>query len=158
MKSLITSVYRFIYNITRFKLFSLVIAIAYVALLNLVMMFGLGIMLEGWMPTSFVHKLFAFPYIIFTAALMTYLIYRATPAKKTLSKDAKKAQSYTPILVYTALCIIVFIYIKYGEKVFYDPAVPKRKKFKNPHNAFVNPPAPERTMAYPDQVFIPALS
>jgi len=149
MRSLITSVYRFVYNLTRFKLFSKVIAIAYVALLNLVMIFGLGIMLEGWMPTSIVHKMFAFPFIIFTAALMTYLIYKATPPKKTLSKDAKESQSYTPVLIYTGLCILVFVYIKYGDKVFYNPAVPKRKRFKNPPNAIVNPPVPARTMVYP---------
>lgn len=150
MRALITSVYRFIYNLTRFKLFSLVIAIAYVSLLNLVMTYGLSLMLRDWLtPLGFLLKLFSFPVIIFTTGLMVYLVYRATPAKKTLAKDAKKSQSYTAILVYTGLCILVWVYIKYNDKVFYNPAVPARKRFKNPKNAFVNPPAPARMMMYP---------
>ncbi len=112
------------------------------------MIFGLGILLEGWMPTSIVHKLFSFPYIFFTAALMTYLIYRSTPPKKTLTKDAKKSTSYTAILIYSGLCVLVFIYIKFNDKVFIDPA-PKRKRFKNPHNAYYKVPESSKTMRYP---------
>lgn len=150
MRSLITSVYRFLYNTTRFKLFSLVIAIAYVSLLNMVMTYGLAIMLEGWLtPLAFLRKLFVFPTIIFTSALMVYLVYRAMPAKKTLQKDAKKSQSYTAILVYTGLCILVWVYLKYNDKVFYDPNVPRRKKFKNPPNAYNHQRHdPARTIAY----------
>ena len=105
-------------------------------------------MLEGWMPTSIVHKLFAFPYIIFTSGLMTYFIYKATPPKKTLSKDAKKSTSYTAVLIYTGLCILVFAYIKYGDKVFVDPA-PQRKRFKNPPNAYNSRQVPPGTIWYP---------
>src|SRR4051812_1558213 len=131
MRSLIVAVYRLIYDITRFKLLSIIVPIAYISLLNLVMIYRLGLLAEGWMPTSIVHKLFAFPYIIFTAVLMTYLIYRATPNKKNLSKDAKKVTKYTAVLIYTGLCILVFAYIKFGDKIIVDPA-PKRKRFKNP--------------------------
>ena len=150
MRSLIVSIYRLVYNITRFKLFSFVVAIAYITLLNLVMVYGLGLLLEGWMPTSIVHKLFAFPLIIFTTGLMTYLIYKATPPRKSISKDAKKTTSYTAILVYTGLCALIFAYIKYNDKVFVDPA-PKRKKFKNPHNAYNNLKNPSKTVCYVSQ-------
>ena len=147
MRSLIVAVYRLVYNVTRFKLFSLVVAIAYISLLNLIMIYGLGLLVEGWLPTSIVHKLFAFPYIIFSALLMTYLIYRATPNRKNLSKDAKKVTKYTAVIIYTALCILVLVYVKYQDKIIVDPA-PKRKRFKNPKNAFYQRQAPVRCIEY----------
>ncbi len=151
MRSLIVAVYRLVYNVTRFKVFSVVISVAYITLLNMVMIFGLGMLMEGWMPTSIVHKLFAFPYILFITALMTYLIIKATPKRKALSKDAKKVTKYTAVLIYTGLCILVLLYIKYNDKVFVDPA-PKRKKFKNPKNASNTEKAPVRFIAYTDYI------
>ncbi len=151
MRSLIVAVYRLVYNITRFKVFSVVIAVAYITLLNLVMIYGLGVLLEGWMPTSIVHRLFTFPYILFTTALMTFLIVKVTPTRKTLSKDAKKVTKYTAVLIYTGLCILVFIYIKYNDKVFVDPA-PQRRKFKNPKNAYNRSKVPVRAIFYTEYV------
>ena len=151
MRSLIVAVYRLVYDVTRFKAFSVVIAVAYITLLNLVMIYGLGLLLEGWMPTSIVHRLFAFPYILFTTALMTYLIIKVTPTRKTLSKDAKKVTKYTAVLIYTGLCILVLAYIKFGDKVFFDPA-PKRRRFKNPKNAYQSNKPPVNAIAYTEYV------
>ena len=147
MRSLIVAVYRLVYNVTRFKVFSVVVAVAYITLLNLVMIYGLGVLLEGWMPTSIILRFFVFPYILFTTALMTYVIIKVTPTRKTLSKDAKKVTKYTAVLIYTGLCLLVLLYIKYSDKVFADPA-PERRVHPNPKNAYRNDKAPVKTMAY----------
>ena len=151
MRSLIVAVYRLVYNVTRFKVFSVVISVAYITLLNMVMIFGLGMLMEGWMPTSIVHKLFAFPYILFITALMTYLIIKVTPTRKTLSKDAKKVTKYTAVLIYTGLCLLVLAYIKYGDRVFVDPA-PRRKQYKNPKNAYNSNKSSVKAIAYIEYV------
>ncbi len=146
MRSLIVAVYRLVYNVTRLKVFSVVISVAYITLLNLVMIYGLGQLMAGWLTPPIVLMLFRFPYIIFTTALMTYLIIKVTPTRKTLSKDAKKVTKYTAVLIYTGLCILVLVYIKYNDRVFSDP-VPSRRILKNPKNAFHSNKAPEKTIA-----------
>ncbi len=153
MRSLIVAVYRLVYDVTRFKLFSLVVAIAYISLLNLVMIYGLGQLMAGWLTPPFVLKLFKFPYIIFTALLMTYLIYRATPNRKNLSKDAKKVTKYTAVMIYTGLCILVLAYIMNIDKIqkLLHPE-PIRKKRPNPKNAFQSKPFPAKTISYTEYV------
>ena len=147
MRSLIVAVYRLVYNVTRFKVFSVVIAVAYITLLNLVMVYGLGQLMRGWLTPPIVLMLFRFPYILFMTALMTYLIIKVTPTRKTLSKDAKKVTKYTAVLIYTGLCILVLVYINYIDKIPFDTA-PQRRRLPNPPNAYHSNKAKMKEIAY----------
>jgi len=120
MKGLIVDVYSIVYRISGAKMFSVVIAVIYLTTLNMIMVFGLGLLMRGWMPTSFIPKLFVFPYYFFTGALMLWITTRFKPSKKAIAKEAKKATDYTFILIYSLAALILFLYIKYGDKINFN--------------------------------------
>ena len=118
MRRLIIDVYRAIYYVTGAKGLSLGVAIVYVSALNMIVLYGLGLLLEGWLPTSIVHKLFAFPYYFVTGAAMLGGMIWIRPPMKNITKEAKKATDYTFIIVYTVAAVFAFLYIKYADKIF----------------------------------------
>jgi hypothetical protein len=124
MKTLIVDAYRFVYRISGAKMFSVVIAIIYVSILNMVVLCGLSLLLEGLMPTSFIHRLFVFPYYFVTGALMLVVMFRYKPSKKAIAKEAKTTKDYTFIIVYTLASIILYLYMQYGVKLNFS----ERKK------------------------------
>ena len=113
MRRLIADIYKIIYKRTENKAISLFSALAYISTLNLLILYGLGILAEGWMPTSLVHKLFAFPYIVVTSVAMFVFDFVIMLPLQKLSRDKESAVLYIPIIVYTLVAVILFVYIKY---------------------------------------------
>ena len=103
---------------------SVVIGVIYVTILNMIILCGLGLLMEGWMPTKFVSHLFVFPYYFLTAALVLLFTARYKPSKKLMAKEAKKTNDYTFIIVYSVAAIILVIYMRYGTKINFN----ERKK------------------------------
>lgn len=134
MKTLIIDVYRFVYKFSRAKMFSVGVAVIYITILNMVVLCGLCLLLEGWMPTSYMRKLFIFPYYLFTGAIMLYVTALFKPSQKAISKEAKKANNYTFIIVYSLAGLILFLYLRYGDKIVFN-----EKKIN------VKPPRPSYT-------------
>ena len=132
MKTLIIDVYRFVYRISGAKVFSVAIAVIYVTILNMIMLYGLGALLADWMPTRFIGSLFVFPYYFFTAALVFYITSRSKPTKKAIAKEAKKTKDYTFIIVYSVAALILFLYMKYGSKIMIDNKKRNIKPRKGP--------------------------
>ena len=124
MKTLIIDVYRFVYLISGAKMLSVAVGVVYVTILNMIMLCGLGLLMEGWMPTKFVSHLFVFPYYFFTAALVLLFTARYKPSKKVIAKEAKKTNDYTFIIVYSIAAIIMVLYMRYGAKINFN----ERKK------------------------------
>ena len=120
MKTLIVDVYRFIYRFTGAKFFSTAIAVIYVTVLNMVMLYGLGVLMAGWVPTGFIVKLFVFPYIAFTFIGVLLITLRFKPGKKAIAKEAKKTKDYTFIMVYSAAALVLFLYVKYGSRIIFE--------------------------------------
>ena len=120
MKTLIIDVYRFVYRISGAKGFSVIIAVIYLTILNMVMLYGLGALMVGWMPTKFIASLFVFPYYFLTAGLMLFLTIKYKPTKKAIAKEAKKTKDYTFIIVYSLAALILFLFMKYGSKINFD--------------------------------------
>jgi len=115
MKRLIADVYKTVYKISGAKSFSIIFAIAYISALNLISIYGLGLLMEGWMPTRFVHKLFASPYYIFTTiAMLLFNLWMMTPLKN-LSKERNKPPFYPSIIAYTLISILLLLYIHYKD-------------------------------------------
>ena len=133
MKTFIIEAYRFIYRISGAKMFSVVTAIIYVTILNVIIISGLSLLLGGWIPIfNIVHKLFTFPYYFFSGALLFGLTIRFRPSKKAIAKEAKKAKDYTFILIYTLAALILFLYLRYGDKINFDPKKLHVKPRKRP--------------------------
>ncbi len=101
-------------------MFSVVVALIYVTILNMMVLSGLSLLMLGWMPTAFIHKLFTFPYYFFSGALLLGLMIRYKPAKKIISKEAKKTKDYTFIVVYTLAAILLCLYVTYGDKINFN--------------------------------------
>jgi len=132
MKTLIIDVYRFVYRFSAAKVFSVAVAVIYITILNMIMLYGLGALLAGWMPTSFIGKLFVFPYYFFTAALVFYITWKYKPTKKAIAKEAKKTKDYTFIIVYSLAALILFLYMKYNSKINFENKRPYVKPRKRP--------------------------
>lgn len=111
-------VYKITYGITKGGLFAYLFSLFYITTLNLISIYGLALLLEGWMSTAgYVHKLFRFPLILATIAAM--LFYNYSKLKKIdLAREKKGENFYAPLVIYTCICILICIYIYSRDKFF----------------------------------------
>ena len=88
MRRLIIDIYRIVFRLTGAKLLAIGVGLVYMTLLNLVMIYGLGLLMEGWLPfMSIVHKLFAFPFYIVTALASSIAVL--SPLSKCIRLNCK---------------------------------------------------------------------
>ncbi len=113
MRRLIADVYKIIFGFTQNKIISLFTALAYITAINLLLIYGLGILAEGWLPTSYVHMAFAFPYIIVVIVAMFVLNFVIMLPLQNLSNREEASVMYVPLIVYSLAALILFVYIKY---------------------------------------------
>jgi len=118
MKLLIADVYKLIYKMSRAHRLSLCIAVAYVTLLNLITISGLALLLEGWMPTKIIHKLFLFPYYFITTSVLLLINFLIMLPVRDLKKKRKQRIIYIPIIIYTLISLLLYIYIQYANRIF----------------------------------------
>ena len=117
MKRLITDVYNAVYKITKAKTLSFILALICVTLLNFIVIYGLTILLDEWLPTRAIQKIFTHPYYFFTFFLLLLInfIIMATPEK--FGKRLRSNSSNIPaILIYSVIAVILFAYIYYAKK------------------------------------------
>jgi hypothetical protein len=113
MRRLIADVYKIMYRYTQNKVISLFTALAYITTANLLLIYGLGILAEGWLPTSYVLIAFAFPYIIGVIAAMFIFNFVIMLPLQNLSRGKDASIMYVPLIVYSLAALILFFYIKY---------------------------------------------
>ena len=113
MRRLIADVYKIMYGLTKNKVISLFTALAYITTANLLLIYGFGILAEGWLPTSYVHIAFSFPYIVGVIGLMFIFNFVIMLPLQNLSRSKEAGVMYVPLLVYSLAALILFIYIKY---------------------------------------------
>lgn len=119
MKGLIAGIYNLVYRATGIKPIAFVFALVYVSLLNLVLLYGFSLLMKDLFPfVGLLTPLFRFPIIIGTLALMLGLTFWLMPSWETITKEGKKVKKYTPIIVYTAVALLIFAYSKYSDKIF----------------------------------------
>ena len=120
MRRLIVDTYRFVYLVSRAKTFSVVIATIYVAILNMIILFGLGQLTQGWLRTNFVYYLFIPPFYYLSGGAMLWVTARYKPSQKAIAKEAKKTTDYTFIIVYSLAALIIVLYMQYGTKINFN--------------------------------------
>ena len=119
MIRLIIDIYRVVFRLTGIKLFAIIFALIYMTTLNLIMIYGLGLLLEGWLPfMSLVHKLFAFPFYYVTTVVVLSVTFYLMPSFQTIAKEGKKSASPLALILYTFFSLILFAYIRFGDKLF----------------------------------------
>jgi len=117
MKRLIADVYIILWRITKAKSLSFIFALAYITTLNLISIYGLSLLLQGWMSTGMIRKLFNYPYYLITAPAVFLLnLWLMTPLKN-LSKERKKTPFYPSVIAYTLITIVLCIYIHYRDRL-----------------------------------------
>ena len=114
MKRIITDVYNFAYKITKAKMFSVIFALVSVTALNFIIIYGVVILVDDWLPTGSIFMIFVFPYSLVTALILLLInFYIMSPAKKLGTLLKNKSSTIPPIIIYTGIAILLFLYIYY---------------------------------------------
>ena len=113
MRRMIADLYRMMYNLTNNKLISLLFALLYITALNLLTIYGFGLLVEDWLPTSYVHTLFAYPFIVPIAIVAFVFNFVIMLPLQNLSMGKKTKPMIWSIIAYTAVSILLFLYVKY---------------------------------------------
>jgi len=118
MRSILSASYAVFFRFSRSKAISYWLGLAYVSLLILYAADGFTKLTTGWLSfMSSLRILFRFPVSIGTFALIGFLLFRFGPNMRTVGKEAKTNKNYLNLLVITALAILMFVYLKYGDKI-----------------------------------------
>ncbi|MCD6010372.1 MAG: hypothetical protein K0Q79_234 [Flavipsychrobacter sp.] len=117
MKRFITDLYKIIYQLTGYKTLSIGLAIVYLSALNLLTLYGLIFLLKGLVKVTALLKLFAFPYYLITIVAMLAFNYWLLTPLKDLSKGKRIKPLVAPIIVYSLVAILLFLYGRYFETI-----------------------------------------
>ena len=111
MRRLIADLYKIAFKITESKIVSLFFSIGYISLLNLLSIYGLGILLEDMLPElSYIHLVFSFPYIIgIVLVMVSFNFWLMLPLHK-LSEEFDVKPVLRPIIIYTVISAFLYAY------------------------------------------------
>ncbi|MES2701819.1 MAG: hypothetical protein V4649_04225 [Bacteroidota bacterium] len=119
MKVLVAGVFNVIYKVTGSKPVSFVLALIYVTVCNLVIVYGIGLLFKELVSLAgLILVLFSFPIIIVTTLAMAGFVFWAMPSWDSIAKEGKKVRAYTPLVMYTAIGLLVFFYSRFYDKIF----------------------------------------
>ncbi len=118
MKILILDLYKMMYRISGKSTLSLVVALIYITILNLVVMYGLGVLMPGSTTSKVMHLLFRFPVYIITAIIVFLIDLWIMHPLKNIKKERRNKISYWGIVMYTGIALVFIIYTKYGNRIF----------------------------------------
>ena len=115
MKILLVDLYKLLYRITNKSTLSIIISLIYITFLNLVVMYGLAMLLPA---ASVLQILFRRPIIIVTATAMFLLNRWIMSPFKNIKKEKKKPIGYWSLIMYTSVAVIIYVYTRYGNTLF----------------------------------------
>jgi hypothetical protein len=111
MKLIFISVYGMVYRVTKTKQISAILTILYVTALNLLIVQGLSLLLQGIAPTGLLLKLFSFPYYMATAVAMLALVLSVKPPSRYLDVEHNRKSGYMTTAIYSLIAILLLLYI-----------------------------------------------
>ncbi|MCW3122497.1 MAG: hypothetical protein JWQ38_1989 [Flavipsychrobacter sp.] len=115
MKILLVDLYKLIYRITNNSLLSIIVSLIYFTILNMVLIYGLSTLLPA---AKALHILFKFPIYIITAVAMFLLNRWIMAPFKNIKKEKKVPIGYWGLIMYTAVAVIIYVYITYANALF----------------------------------------
>jgi len=119
MKRLIVDIYRIVFRLTGVKLFALIFALVYMTALNIIMIYGLGLLTKDWLSfMAIIPKLFSFPYYFVTSIAVLGITFWLMPSFQSIAKEGKKESSPLALILYTVFSLMLFMYIRMGDKIF----------------------------------------
>src|SRR5436309_3421912 len=117
MRKIIADIYKIIYGITRLSKLSLFLALSYATAVNFILLQGIFLLVQGWMPTKALLRIFQSPYAVWTIAVLFLIHLRMMMPLTNLTKERKKSIYYMSLLAFTVTPIIVLIYIHYRDQL-----------------------------------------
>ena len=107
------------YNLTGSKLSSYVTGLIYLSVMNYVTLNGIALLTKDmFTPMDSLLILFNFPYMFITFAAICGITYWLTPTAQSVSKEAKKVNRHTSLILYTVAALVLFLYKHYGDWLF----------------------------------------
>lgn len=114
MRTLIADIYKIVFRVTGIKSVSFLFALAYVSTLNIIILYGITLLLEDWRPEmGEVVKVFSFPDNLLLALGMMFINFLVMLPLRYLLRDSTHHASIVKLLVYTFASVLVFLYAHY---------------------------------------------
>jgi hypothetical protein len=116
MRRLIADVFKIAFKITNSKLISLAFALIYITCLNLLTIYGLGLLLTELLP--YIGKLFILfsrPYIYLTILVTLLINFLIMLPLQKLSREQEKPSSLSSIIIYSVISLLLFLYSQYAD-------------------------------------------
>ena len=119
MRRIIADIFKFFYKLSSNKLFSLSAALIYISTLNLVSIYGLFYVLRGFRPFLGVLLIaYKRPYIFLLILAMLVFNFLLVLPLQNLSKERSKPYAVAPIIIYTLVSFLLYIYAHFADRLF----------------------------------------
>jgi hypothetical protein len=113
MRLLITEVYKILFRLTGHKAFSLSISLIYITTLNLIVIYGLCVLLKDTSPLAgLALQFFTFNHVLLAAIIMLAIDFWFVLPLRYLSFVTRRHAMTMPLLVYSMISILLIIYFK----------------------------------------------
>lgn len=107
------------FSLTGSKLSSYLAGLLYLSVMNYVTLNGIALLTKDmFSPVSSMLILFNFPFMFITFAAICGITYWLTPTAQSVSKEAKKINRHTSLILYTVAALVLFLYKHYGDWLF----------------------------------------
>jgi hypothetical protein len=111
MKEFVIDVYKVLFRATRNKILSIVFAVTYISLLNMITIYGLCYLSDMFLP-GIILRLYSFPYIYIYAMAMFFYIRSLLMPFKNLSRDKSARPVLSPLIIYSFVSLLLMFYVK----------------------------------------------
>jgi hypothetical protein len=112
MKNFILDVYKMLFRRTRDKKLSIILAVSYISMLNMITIYCLCFLTSDMLISSLILKACAFPYIFVCAAGMFVFISTQLLPFKDLSKEKIVRPVLSPLVIYSVVSMLLIFYVK----------------------------------------------
>ncbi len=109
MKPLTLEAYKLLFYLTGSKVFAYYVAVALVSVLNVIVLMGLSLLLEGIFPTAALARFFSFPFNI-GAWLVLFLINLRVAPLSFMDVASHIHVRYIKLLLYAGIAALILAY------------------------------------------------
>jgi len=119
MRQLTADIYKIIYKVIDRKLIALPAAIVYVSLLNVITLYGLSVLLSGWVSwMNKIKHILNSPAIYLVFLLVAGINFLMLLPLQNLSKEKSRPYALTPVLIYSLVSFLLFFYVRFADRIF----------------------------------------
>ena len=109
MKPLTLEAYKLLYFLTGSQVFSYYVAVVIVTVLNVIVLMGLSLLLDGILPTRALMVLFKFPFFIGTGLALFVVNLKVVPLSFMELTNHVQVR-YLKLLIYVIVAVLILAY------------------------------------------------